>query len=204
MQKLIKQTFIFRLICSFVHVKLDKENNNSEHKEMAMTEQEAMEIWMKMATPGPEHKMLAGHVGKWKAAIKTWMAPAQPANESTGTATITMLFDGRIKHEDFHAEMGGMSFDGFGMIGYDNFTRKFWMTWADNMSTSLMYCDGTLSSDGKTLTFTGKINKPVQNLRDVGMKCAYKFLSDNHHVFEAWEQTGTPQEFKTLEIDYTR
>ena len=169
-----------------------------------MTEQEAMEIWMKMTTPGAEHKLLAGHVGKWNAKVKTWMAPGAPANESTGTATITMLLDGRIKHEDFHTDMGGMSFDGFGMIGFDNFTRKFWMTWADNMSTALLFCEGTLSADGKELTFTGKINKAVQNMRDVPMKCTYKFLSDHHHVFESWEHSGTQQEFQTLEIHYTR
>jgi hypothetical protein len=179
-------------------------SDKSKGKETAMTEQEAMEIWMKMATPGAEHQMLASQVGKWNAAVKTWMAPGAPANESAGTATISMLLDGRIKHEDFHTDMGGMSFDGFGMIGFDNFTRKFWMTWADNMSTALMVMQGELSSDGKTLTFTGKINKSVQNQKDVPITCAYKYISDSHHVFESWEYTGTPQEFKTLEIQYTR
>ena len=33
---------------------------------------------MKMAAPGPEHKILETSVGKWKTVSKAWMGPGDP------------------------------------------------------------------------------------------------------------------------------
>jgi hypothetical protein len=169
-----------------------------------MTEQEMMEIWQKYANPGPEHALLTKFCGEWKGALKVRMNPEQPFGEFTGTARLTMLLGGRVRSEEFQSNMGGMPFEGRGMLGFDNYTRKFWMTWNDNMSTGLFHMEGELSADGKVITFTGLMNKPVPNLKGVPTRHVYRHLDDNHFVVEGWENTGTPQEFQTMEITYSR
>ena len=54
-----------------------------------------MEAWMKYMTPGPEHQQMASMTGEWNAAVKMWMAPGAPVNESTGTAKFRMILGGR-------------------------------------------------------------------------------------------------------------
>ena len=61
-----------------------------------MDPQAMMEVWKKMATPGEPHKLFAGLAGSWTTTTKEWMEPGKPPTESTGTAQMKMLLDGRF------------------------------------------------------------------------------------------------------------
>jgi hypothetical protein len=121
-----------------------------------------------------------------------------------GTVVNSMILEGRIRREEFHAEIMTMKFNGIGELGFDNHLRKYWLTWADNFSTQLMYLEGSAEAGGKELVFHGKVNKPVQQINGVPMKCVYRLIDENNYTFESWEHVGTPQEFRTLEIHYKR
>ncbi len=170
-----------------------------------MTFPEMMEVWTQNATLGAEHKLLARYVGDWDVIMKSWIDPSQPPMESTGRSTFSMILDGRIRTEDYEGDAMGMPFKGWGLTGFDNLTQKFWMTWADTMSTSI-WCSqqGAFSDDKKVLTFPGIVNKAVDREVGVKMKDVYHYLSGGHFIFETWESRADGTDRKTLEIHYTR
>ncbi|THI87102.1 MAG: DUF1579 domain-containing protein [Nitrospira sp. CG24A] len=90
-----------------------------------MDEKAMMEVWKKMATPGEPHKLFAGLAGSWTTTTKEWMEPGKPPTESTGTAEMKMLLDGRFLYQEYNAQMMGQPFSGVGIDAYDNMTKKY-------------------------------------------------------------------------------
>jgi hypothetical protein len=173
-------------------------------QEGGMSEDAMMKAWIDAGTPGPQHAALAKHVGEWDCVVKMWMDPKQPPMESKGTETVEMMFGGRIQVGHFLGDFMGTPFHGQSMTGYSNFAKVYWSTWIDDMSTALMYSEGTASEDGKTITMMGTMDEPSMNVHDKPVKQIMKLIDDDHFVFESWDEVGTPNEFKAMEISYTR
>ena len=66
-----------------------------------------MEVWKQLATPGEPHKLFATLAGSWTTTTKEWMEPGKPPTESTGTAEMKMLLDGRFLYQEYNAQMMG-------------------------------------------------------------------------------------------------
>jgi hypothetical protein len=64
--------------------------------EKQMDPQAMMELYKQLATPGEPHKLFASLAGSWTTSTKEWMEPDKPPTESTGTAEMKMLLDGRF------------------------------------------------------------------------------------------------------------
>ena len=77
-----------------------------------MDPQAMMELWKKMATPGEPHKLFATLAGNWTTTTKEWMEPGKPPTESTGTAEMKMLLDGRFLYQEYNGQMMGQPFSG--------------------------------------------------------------------------------------------
>ena len=69
--------------------------------EKQMDPQAMMEVWKKLATPGEPHKLFATLAGSWTTTTKEWMEPGKPPTESTGTAEMKMLLDGRFLYQEY-------------------------------------------------------------------------------------------------------
>ena len=85
-----------------------------------MDQQAMMEAYMKLATPGEPHKLFASLAGSWTTKTKSWMEPGKLPMESTGSAVMKMLLDGRFLQQEFTGEMMGQPFSGVGIDAYDN------------------------------------------------------------------------------------
>lgn len=163
-----------------------------------------MAAYMKAGTPGPEHAWLAKGAGKWEGTSKMWMDPKSPAMESTCKTEIKMLMDGRYMSIDTAGEMPGMGmFMGHGIVGFDNVSRKFQMTWIDSMSTQIMNGTGELSADQKTMTWTMWMNDPVSK-QPTKFREVDRYLSDNEFTLEMYGPDSGGTEYKMMEIRYTR
>src|SRR5262249_2628167 len=90
------------------------------------------------ATPGPEHKMLEGRVGKWTGKGKFWMFPEAPVMESEVTSEFKWMLGNRYLEDTTHGNMMGQPFEGHGVTGYDNMKKKYVSTWIDNGGTGIM------------------------------------------------------------------
>ena len=171
--------------------------------EKPMDQQAMMELWKQLATPGEPHKQFAALAGSWTTTTKEWMEPGKPPTESTGTAEMKMLLDGRFLYQEYHARMMGQPFSGIGIDGYDNVTKKYVTAWIDTMGTGIFMMEGTASPDGKTITLKGSHPEPGGG--KMSHRAMWKIVDSNNHTFEMYGTHGHDnKEMKFLEIAYMR
>lgn len=163
-----------------------------------MTEQEMMDNWMRNATPGAEHALLAKYVGEFNVKM------IDNGKEMEGKAKNEMILGGRVQIQHFNMIYNGMPFEGHGMTGFDNYTKRYWFTWNDNMSTGLYSMWGTASADGKSVVFEGAMDRPGMDIKAMPVRHAYRFLNDDEFTYEAWDYPGQPNEKKSMEMHYKR
>ena len=166
------------------------------------TPEETQKAWAAYMTPSEMHKMMAEEVGTWKADMTFWMAPGAPPQESSTTAVIEMILDGRYQKGSYSGNMMGMSFNGMSLLGYDNAAEEFTTIWIDNMGTGTMVMKGTYDPATKSITFMGEMMNPATG-RPIDVKEVYTFVDADTRKMEMYDTTGD-KEFKSMEIVMTR
>ncbi len=167
-----------------------------------MDQQAEMEAYMKLATPGEPHKLFATLAGSWTTTNKEWMEPGKPPTESTGTAEMKMLLDGRFLYQEFSGNMMGQPFSGVGIDAYDNMTKKYMTAWMDTMGTGIFMMEGTASADGKTITLRGSHPEPGGG--KMTHRAVWKIVDNNTQTFDMYGAHHGGKEMKVLEITYSR
>lgn len=170
--------------------------------EKPMDQQAMMELWKKMAMPGEPHKLFATLAGSWTTTSKEWMEPGKPPTESTGTAEIKMLLDGRFLYQEYNSQMMGQPFSGIGIDAYDNMTKKYVTAWLDSMGTGIFIMEGTASADGKTITLKGSHPEPGGG--KMTHRAVWKIVDNNNQTFDMYGAHHGGKETKMMEIVYTR
>lgn len=170
--------------------------------EKPMEPQAMMELWKQAATPGEPHKLFASLVGSWTTSTKEWMEPGKPPTESTGTAEMKMLLDGRFLYQEYNSQMMGQPFSGIGIDAYDNMTKKYVTAWIDTMGTGIFIMEGTASVDSKTITLKGSHPEPGGG--KMSHRAVWKIIDQNNQTFDMYGTHHGQKEMKVLEITYTR
>ncbi len=170
----------------------------------AASDPAAMAKWQEMMQTGPAHEFLQqSFVGEWDLEIKMWMDPQGEPMASKGTATVESMFDGRFVRERVEADMMGQPWQGEGTTGYDNAKKQFVSTWMDSMGTGIMLMKGSISPDGKTLTFIGDMDEPMTGEMGKAIRISITVESKDRHRMEMFEILyGDP--IKVMELTYTR
>lgn len=166
-----------------------------------MDMQAMMEKFEKQATPGEPHKQLASMEGKWDTKTKSWMEPNKPPMESMGSCEQKMILGGRFLKQKCTGDMMGKTFEGIGLTGYDNQSKKYTSTWMDSMSTTLHVMEGG-SSDENTITQEGQYTCPIRG--EMKLRAVTKMVDRNTNIFEMYGTDKSGQEMKMMEITYTR
>ena len=174
----------------------------NEIPEKPMDPQAMMEVYAKLAQPGKPHKLFATLVGRWTTRTKEWMEPGKPPSESTGSAEMKMLLDGRFLYQEINGKMMGQPFSGIGIDGYDNLRNKYVTAWMDTMGTGIFLMEGTASADGKTITLTGRHPQPGGGY--MAHRAIWQIVGPDTQIFEMWGTHHGGQETKILEIRYDR
>jgi hypothetical protein len=175
------------------------EDKNAEKR---MDPHAMMEMYKKLATPGEPHTLLASLAGSWTTKIKEWMEPGKPPTESTGSAEMKMLLDGRFLQQEFTGNMMGHPYSGIGISAYDNLRKRYITTWIDTMSTGIFTMEGTASADGRTITLKGQHAEPGGG--HMTHRAVWKIVDSNTQTFDMYGTHGHGQETKMLEITYRR
>ena len=161
-----------------------------------------MEAYMKLISPGPQHKMLAKLVGDWEATQTLWMVPGAPPAENKGTSSFRMILGGRYLVQTYTAEIPGMGeFTGRGTTAFDNATKEFIQTWIDSFNTGIMVSKGQMKGD-KTIELKGESVDPLTKQK-VGFRTTSTYIDDNNHEMEMFEIKGG-EERKIMKIAYKR
>ncbi len=173
-----------------------------DKKPSQMDMQAMMDTYKQLATPGEPHKLFASLAGSWTTTTKEWMEPGKPPTESTGSAEMKMLLDGRFLQQDYTSVMMGQPYSGIGLSAYDNLRKRYVSTWIDSMGTGIFVMEGTASADGKTITLRGQHNEPGGGV--MTHRAIWKIADNNTQTFEMYGTHKGGKEMKMMEITYAR
>ena len=160
--------------------------------------------WMKYTVPGEHHKHIAALAGKWKTEVKMWMDPTADPQVSQGTAEYQWIMGGRFLRQQFRGEAMGQPFEGEGLLGYDNFKKKYVSSWIDNMGTALYTGTGRCDESGKVFTMEGRMDDVMNGRANQKSRSVTRIVNKNKHTDEMYVTGADGKEFKMLEITYTR
>jgi hypothetical protein len=202
MKEVPMRLMIVPLTCLALFVLASPVMAKDKKQSKQMDPQAMMEMYQKLATPGEPHKLFASVAGSWTTTSKEWMEPGKPPTESTGTAEMKMLLDGRFLYQEFTGNMMGQPFSGVGIDAYDNMTKKYVTAWMDTMGTGIFMMEGTASADGKTITLRGSHSEPGGG--KMTHRAVWKIVDNNTQTFDMYGTHHGGKEMKVLEITYTR
>lgn len=169
---------------------------------------EMMDAWKKVSSPGEEHQRLTKGVGTWKGTITSTMMPGMPPTHSECTTVITQMMGGRYTKSETTGTMdmgpmGKAPFEGLGLYGFNNATKKYEACWMDNMGTMIMFMNGEASEGGKVITWTSSFLDPMTG-QQTTMREVDTCVDDNTMKLEFYGQGPDGKEYKMMVIDYTR
>lgn len=195
--------FIALLFASLCLVLIGSSTSAKAKKsEKQMDPQAMMEEFKRLSTPGEQHKLLTSLAGSYTTHTKEWMEPGKPPAESTGTAEMKMLLDGRYLRQEFNGDMMGQPYSGIGITAYDNLLKRYVSTWMDTMGTGIFKMEGTASGDGKTITLKGQHAEPGGG--QMSHRAIWKIVDNNTQTFEMYGTHKGGKEMKMMEITYER
>ena len=161
-----------------------------------------MEMMMKASMPGPMHELLKPMAGNWKTTAKSWIKPGSEPAVSEGTCESTWILGNRYLQSTYKGDMGGMPFEGWGLMGYDNQKQEFISVWADNMGTGIAMSDGKADPSGKVLTMMTTMSDPKTGT-PTPYKMVTKVADENQYMMSMTSMKDGKEETE-MEITYTR
>jgi hypothetical protein len=171
----------------------------TEVAEVAPDSAAVAKAWADYATPSAAHQMLAKDNGVWDADMTFWMEGNPEPQKATSVATYKMILDGKYQEGIFKGDMFGMAFEGRGMTAYDNASKEYIATWADNMGTGLLVSRGQYDETTKAITFIGAMVDPVTG-KEKKIKEVITYIDDNNQKMEMFDMNTDGKELKTMEI----
>lgn len=169
----------------------------------APSQEEMMKAWGAYMTPGEPHARLAKLAGSWTTKTKSWMDPAKPPEETTGTCEFKSVLGGRYLEQRFEGTMMGQPFSGIGITGYDNIKKRYESFWIDSAGTGMMIMTGTPDPAGKKTIYTGSMLDPLTK-KKVAMKSIDTLVDDDNIQFDMWASGPDGKMAKVMEMTYTR
>ena len=165
--------------------------------------EEGMRKWTESGTPGPQHEWLARRIGTYEITMRTWMDPAAPPQETTGTSTIVDVMDGRFIEDTVTSTMMGKPFVTRNTMGFSHVQNQFVATSISSHSTDILTSVGALDRAGTRISFFGHMNEPMTGEINKPVRYDLTVLSDDEQRVEISEIVyGEP--FKVVEIEYRR
>ena len=164
-----------------------------------------MALMEEMNTPGPAHEALDRFIGAWDLEMRMWMTvPDAPPTVTSGTSTYEWVLDGHWVRSEWEGVLMGRPMSGIGLMGYDNFKKKYVATWVDSATTMMSAAEGLLDQTGDVLTLYGTMDEYLTGEHDKVVKYQYRFTDDDSFTFELHDLGIVPGETRVIEVIYTR
>lgn len=163
-----------------------------------MDHEEMMKKWMQIHQPGPHQKHLASFAGDFD--VDQTMYMGGEAKEGKAKSSAEMIYGDRILAFDYKSNWDGMPFEGRGFMAFDNMKKKVQSVWISNMGTGIMWSEGTMSDDGKTLTLHGTHDTPAGSMPN---RMVWTCNADGTLLLESWTKMGD-KEMKDMSMRYNR
>lgn len=167
----------------------------------AQDEGGAMDAWMDLGKPGPEHAEFKKLVGEWTASVKEWRMPGAEPTVSTAKSKYSMVMGDLILRQDYEGKMGEVPFQGVSYTAFNKGTGKYEALWMDSMSSGMMFMNGTETEKNKAFEYKGHFFGPGGV--KVEMRSIMKRVDADTQTMEMYMNMGQG-EMKSMEMTYTR
>lgn len=174
----------------------------SLYAEEKMMDDKMMKAWAEYASPGENHKVLEYFIGEWDYTLGWKMSAKDKPTKSSGITTGKWILDGRYLKLHAKGTSMGKPFEGFGLMGYDNATRKYTGLWIDNMSTGMLKSWGYYYPSSKKFVEWGKFHDPIMGKQ--AFRGVTTIKNDNKYTYEMFITGENGKEFQMMKIVYTR
>ena len=180
-----------------------QEKKDAEGKESpdSGTMNEEMMARMQAGKTNENHERLDYMVGDWKCSVKMWEL-GQPPMETSGTCKNEWVLQKHYVRTVYQGNFMGMPFEGAGITGYDNITKRYFSTWTDTMSTGVMIEYGQYDETTKTYTYTGEFDSPMGE--KMSSRSEIRVLSKDKHILTMHHGKDATSLTKVMEITYER
>lgn len=150
--------------------------------------------------PGPAHELLKPLAGRWTYTCQMWMAPGEMPIETKGAIEREWILGGRFLSEkivgtSFDGKPGG--FEGFGLIGYDNNSKKYTQTFVCSMGTGTSTGTGVADESGR-IVFQTECACPLTEDKVKG-RDEIRIVSPDKVITETYQRIDG-KEVKVMEI----
>lgn len=166
-------------------------------------EQAMMQKWTDYMTPGPAHQLLNERVGTWSLKVKMHTPGADEPQVTNATSECRWILDGHFIQDTTLGTFGEMPFSGIGTTGFDNIKQKYVSTWIDNMSTGVLFSEGTFDAASNSFAYTCSSPDPLA-WKYVPTHALEKRLDKDHWVMQSFRPGPDGKDFMDMEIEYTR
>ena len=177
-----------------------QEKTNDQHLK------EVMEAYSKFADPGEHHARLEALVGLWDIKGRFRMGPNQPWTNFHAVTEIESILGGRFVTS---RALGGATewmprpYEGFSVMGYDNYKKKFSVVALENYSTAMQKMEGGFDQSTQTINFVGTTVDPVAAV-EKSVRYTMKFDKPDRLVHTFYNQDEHGAEFIFVEETSTR
>jgi hypothetical protein len=159
--------------------------------------------WVAMSKPGPSHRLLDFFVGEWDATISFWNGAQGEPQVSRGKSTTEWILGKRFIKEDFSGELAGEKFQGLGIMGYDNGSRRFTTVWMESTGTALIISHGKYLPDANSFEFSAEVYDPLLG-KTKTTRSIITISSHDRYRVEVMDQNSKGESYKSFEAVYTR
>lgn len=173
---------------------------SQDHSGFDPAEMERMkQMGEKFATPSAAHQRLDYFTGVWDTTTEITGMPPEP-----GTQTIQWILGGRYIQSTVSGSLMGEPFEGRGLMGYDNYKKKYTSVWCDNHSTALLTSEGLADQTGNVITLFGTMDEWLDGTHDKAVKYVYRIVDEDTYEFEIHDLGIVPGETKVITMTATR
>lgn len=157
----------------------------------------------KYTQPGEKHKKLEPYLGRWDVESTVSMGPGNEMKSSM-KVEIAWQIPGRFLEIESKGNLMGLPYQGFGLLGYDNFKQAFVSTWIDNLNTYKLDAQGNLGQDGTTLLMYGTLDEYLTGENDKPVKYVYRWKDADHFEFEVHDLAIGETNTCVITMNYSR
>lgn len=159
--------------------------------------------WVALSKPGPSHRLLDLFVGEWDATITFWSGPRAEPQVSRGRSSVEWILGKRFIKEDFTGELAGEKFQGLGIMGFDNGSRRFSNVWMESTGTALVISHGKYLADTNSFEFSAEVYDPLIG-KTKTTRSTITITSHDGYRVEVMDQDAKGESYKSFEAAYTR
>jgi len=157
---------------------------------------------MEATEAGAVHRELTKRAGVYSTRSRFIAQPGAQAEESAGTAVISMVLGGRFLLEEIVGGMMGQAFQGIRLWGYNSQSMQYETVWTYTLSTAMLMLAGTSSDAGKTVTY-GAAVEDAKGAKQV-LTVVTRQMDDEQFIVEMKRRAADGKEGASLVTTYTR